>query len=116
MANELGRLAQGIGEQMPTGSDTFHFITNYAVPKYMFVTYARILCDILPQKAEIHSTRLTVGGNLIKYPHSDIPLTSDISTVKFLLNSVISTPNANFCGGDIKYFYLNTPMDTFEYM
>ena len=103
MANELGRLAQGVGEQMPTGSDTVHFITKYAVPKDMFVTYARILCDILPQKAEIHSTRLTFGGNLIKYPHSVSPLTSDISTVKFLLNSVVSTPNTKFCGAGISF-------------
>ena len=32
-------------------------------------------------------------------------------TVKMHLNSVISTPNIRYCTFDIKYFYLNTPMD-----
>ena len=37
-------------------------------------------------------------------------------TVKLLLNSAISTPNAKFITIDIKYFYLNTPMARSEYM
>ena len=42
--------------------------------------------------------------------------TLDLPTVKLLLNSVISTPNAKFLTIDIKYFYLNTPMAQREYM
>ena len=73
-------------------------------PIYHTTTYERIVCDILPQKAETHRTRLIVDGNLIKYPHNVRTPTSDILTVKCLLNSVISTPNAKFCGSDIKAF------------
>ena len=58
----------------------------------------------------------TVVGNLIKHLHNVLTTTSDISTVKCLLNSVIYTPNESFCRADIKYFYLNTPMHTYEYM
>ena len=36
--------------------------------------------------------------------------TADITTVKILLNSTISTPGAKFCCFDIKNFYLRTPM------
>ena len=42
--------------------------------------------------------------------------TVDLLTSKLLLNSVISTPAAKFMTIDIKDFYLNTPMDRFEYM
>ena len=37
-------------------------------------------------------------------------------TVKLLLNSILSTPNAKFMSIDIKYFYFNTPMPRYEYM
>eukprot|EP00978_Attheya_sp_CCMP212_P041838 scaffold245240_cov79-Attheya_sp.AAC.1 len=60
MANEFGRLAQGVGTRMPNGSETIHFITPNQIPKGKFATYARIVCDIRPQKAEKHRVRLTV--------------------------------------------------------
>jgi hypothetical protein len=116
MANEFGRLAQGVGTRMPTGSGTIHFITPDQIPKGKFATYARIVCDIRPQKAEKHRVRLTVGGNLINYPHKVSTPTADISTVKCLFNSVVSTLNAIFTGADIKDFYLNTPLEEYEYM
>ena len=37
-------------------------------------------------------------------------------TVKLILNSIVSTPNAKFMSIDIKDFYLNTPMPRYEYM
>ena len=116
MANELVRLSQGLGEQIPTGSDTVHFISKDGVSEGNFAMYVRILCKIRPQKVEIRCTRLTVGGNLIKYPHNVITTMTDISAAKFLINSVISTLNEYLCGADIKNIYLFTPMDTFEYM
>jgi hypothetical protein len=41
---------------------------------------------------------------------------SRLTVVKLLLNSVISTPEARFMTGDIKNFYLGTPMMEYEYM
>ena len=93
-----------------------HFISKDKSPKVKFATYAGIVCKIRPQKSETSGTRLAVGGNLIKYLHNIRTPTSDISPLKCLLSSIISTHNAKFCGAGIKYFYLNTPTDTFEYM
>ena len=42
--------------------------------------------------------------------------TAELLTIKILLNSVISTPGAKFMTIDISNFYLNTPMDRYEYM
>lgn len=39
-----------------------------------------------------------------------------METTKILINSVISTPNARFLTVDIKNFYLNTPMQRYEYI
>ena len=69
-----------------------------------------------PEKGDPYRTRITVGGNLIVYPGDCGTPSVDLLTVKLLLNSVISTPDAKFMTINIKDFYLNTPMDRFEYM
>ena len=57
-----------------------------------------------------------MGGKKIKIPIDCGTPTSDLFTVKLLLNSVVSTNGAKFFTLDIKDFYLNTPMERFEYM
>ena len=89
MANELGRLANGVGTRMTSGTQTINFITKQQIPLGRKVTYARIVCDIKPQKSETHHTRLTVGGNLIDYPWDLSTPTCNITTAKILFNSVI---------------------------
>jgi hypothetical protein len=42
--------------------------------------------------------------------------TADMTLVKILLNSVISTKGAKCVILDLKDFYLNTPMKRYEYM
>jgi hypothetical protein len=42
--------------------------------------------------------------------------TVDMTTVKCLINSVVSTPEAKFMTMDISDFYLNTPMEQYENM
>lgn len=42
--------------------------------------------------------------------------TTDITRIKMLLNSVISTPGAKFLTFDIKNFYPGTPMEIYKYM
>ncbi len=56
-----------------------------------------------------------MGGNLINYPGNCGTPMADLLTVKLLLNSIISTPNAKFMSIDIKDFYLNTPMARYKY-
>ena len=67
-------------------------------------------------KKEKERTRLTVGGNLIDYPDSTSTPTADLTTIKCLVNSTLSTDNAKMMMADIKNFYLNTPMKRKEYM
>jgi hypothetical protein len=114
-ANELGRLAQGAGDRLK-GTNTCFFIPKSAVPHGWTVTYGRIVVSLRPQKAEVERTRLTVGGNLIDYPGDVSTKTANLTTAKILFNSVPSTPKANFMGINLKNFYLNTPLDRYEYM
>jgi hypothetical protein len=44
------------------------------------------------------------------YPGDCGTPTANLLTVKLLLNSIISTPNAKFMTLDLKDFYLMTPM------
>ena len=57
-----------------------------------------------------------MGGDRINYPDDCGTPTSGILTVKFLLNKVISTKGAKLIIINIKYFYLNTPMERYKYM
>ena len=75
-----------------------------------------MVCDIRPHKAEKHRVRLTVGGDQIDYPGEVSTPTSDLTTAKILINSILSTPNAKGMCADIKDFYLNTEMERYEYM
>jgi hypothetical protein len=114
--NEIGRLAQGFGSRIPQGTDTMHFIHPSAMPSDRTATYLRIVAAHKPNKSEPHRIRFTVGGDRIVYAGKVSTPTADITTVKILLNSVLSTPDARFMSVDIKDFYLNTPMARYEYM
>jgi len=94
------------------------FIPKAGIPKDRLkdVTYGRFVVSYRPQKLEKHRTRLTVGGDRINYPFDVSTPTSDLSTIKMLWNSVLSTPGAKFCGADIANFYLKTPMKRPEFM
>ena len=67
-------------------------------------------------KYDPYQTRLTVGGNLIDYPGKLITPTADMLTSKLLFNITISTLGTLFMAVSLKNFYLNTPMDEYEYM
>ena len=67
-ANELGNLAQGVGNRVK-GTNTIFFIHKHQVPKGRTVTFPRIVCTIRPEKEDPKRTRITVCGNFIKdYP------------------------------------------------
>ena len=69
---------------MPYGTNTIFFIPKEKVPAGRTVTYGIIVAEIIPQKAETHRTRLTVGGNLINFP-SDVTIpTADCITAKLI--------------------------------
>ena len=59
-----------------------------------------------------------MGGNLVNYPNYPYDCgtpTANLLTVKLMLNSIISTPNAKFMTINLKDFYLNIPMSQYEY-
>ena len=62
LANDLGRLAQGVGTRMTTGTNTVFFILRSAVPVGLTVTYLRLVASIRPHKTETHRVRVTVGA------------------------------------------------------
>ena len=80
------------------------------------MTYGRLVSDIRLNKEETHRVRLTVGGDRLEYPHDVSTPTTDLTTAKCLINSVLSTANSKGLCVDIKDFYLNTTMETYEYM
>ncbi len=112
-ANEFGRLAQGVGDWIK-GTNTIFFIHKHQIPqdRWKDVTYAKFVCELKPNKAEVHRTRLTVGGDKVHYPGNVGTPTADLTLVKMHLNSVISTRGARY----VKNFYLNTPMVRYEYV
>ena len=56
------------------------------------------------------------GGDRTNCPFDCGTPTAELIAIKLLLNSVISTPGAKFMTIDISNFYLNIPMDRYEYM
>ena len=100
------------------GTDTI-FLINKAdilVDLWKDVTYGRIVFSYRPEKSDPNRTRLTVGGDRVNYNGDCGTPTADLLTVKLFLNSTISTLGARFMTLDIKYFYLMTPMERYEYM
>jgi hypothetical protein len=101
---------------MPSVTDTMAYIRHDALPPGRKATYARFVATERPHKTEKKRVRLTVGGYLIHYPDKVSTPSADLTTVKILLNSIISTPHARFATLDLKDFYLGTPMVRKEYM
>ncbi len=103
--------------QLATTTETIIFVINHQIPKDRQgdVTYGRIVCNVREGKKGKHSTRLTMGGNLINYPGDCRTTMANLITVKILLNSIISMPNEKFMTIYIKDFFLNTPMECYEY-
>ena len=101
---------------MPSGTNTIFIILKDKVPAGIKVTSGRILSKIRQQKAETHCTRLTMGRNLIHFPGDVTTPTVDLITAKLIFNSVLSTKNAKLMCADIANFYLNNPMNRYEYM
>ena len=50
LANDLGRLAQGVGTRMLEGNSTIRFVTCNVVPQNKKITYARLVTYLRPHK------------------------------------------------------------------
>ena len=123
LANEIGRLAQGVGKRRKVdekiiGTNTILFITKDQVPSGRKVTYANFVCDYRPLKTEQYRVRCTTGGDKLEYPGDASSPTISLIDTKLHLNSVISDAKtgARYLCIDIRNFYLGTPMKYFQYM
>ena len=114
LANDFGRLAQGVGNRI-RGNNTMFFIRPSKIPTGRKVTYLRLVSTIRPNKAEQNRVRITVGGDRLDYEGSTTTRMASLTTTKCLFNSVLSTPNARFMDADIANFYYKTPLDIYEY-
>jgi hypothetical protein len=112
--NESGRLFQGIHDIPCT--DTCFFVELTNTPKDRNITYGKIVCDYKPHKKEKERVRLTLGGDRLDYTGDVATSTADITTLKILINSTLSTADAAMMMMDIKNYYLGTPLPRFEYM
>ena len=100
------------------GIDTICFLSHNNIPenRRKDVTYEKIFVDYCPQKYDPYFTRLTVGGNLIKYPGEVRKIIADLTTEKLLFNSKILTPEVCLMYYEIKNIYLGKPMERYEYI
>ena len=70
---------------------------------------------IRPNKAVHEILRMCMGGDKMKSVMETTTRTADLTTCKLHMNEVVSTPGARFTGGDVKDFYLNTPLKRKRY-
>jgi hypothetical protein len=83
-SREIGRLAQGKQLDMPTGSNTMHFINHCSLLAGCRATYLRIAAAIKLHKAKTNQIRFTVGGNRINYKGRVSTPTTNLETIKIL--------------------------------
>ena len=102
---EIGRLAQGM-PCIVEGTNTMSFIDKQDIPvnRWKDVTYGRVVVEYCPDKSDPYRTRLTIGGDRVNYPGYCGTPKVRLTTVKLLLNSIVSAINAHFMTMDIKGF------------
>ena len=118
-SKEFARLCQGRSKDNTASTNTIFFKHPDELPNNKKATYLRICANYRPQKADPYRVRFTVGGNLVDYKGVTYTPTADLTTAKILINSVLSTPDAQLLGLDLSNFYLITPFkdpSEYEYM
>ena len=112
----MGRLAQGAGQRMPTGTNAIFFIPPDKIPANKNFTYGKLVATIRPNKAEKICMCLTVGEDCLEYIGETTTQYTSIATTKLLLNSVLLPPKGKTMTIDLKNFYYNTHILEYEYM
>ncbi len=111
---DFGKIAQGNLKMGQKGANSIFVMTHteiQGIPKNQMITYARVVVDYRPQKADPHCICITASGNLINYPGELSTRTADLTTSKLIWNSVLSTEGAKYMCLDIKNFYLTAPLN-----
>ena len=97
-ANELGKLAQGVGKRVKV-TDTIFFVyyEDVIIELHKDITYGRIVVYYRPHKEDTNRTRLTVGFYLLEYPGSVSTPTSDTTTAKIFVIVWFQLPSPITC-------------------
>ena len=106
MSTEVDRLVS---------TQTTRFLKERNIPKGEKAVYTRLVVDIRPNKAVHERLRMCMGGDQMESVMDTTTRTADLTTCKLHMNGVVSTQGARFAGGDIKDFYLNTPLKKKRY-
>jgi hypothetical protein len=115
--NKIGQLTNGrVGDATIVPTNTIQFIHPRDLPAGYKPTYIRVVSNFREQKANPYCIRWTVSGNLIEYDGNKATPGSDMTILKVVVNSTLSTPGATFMCTDMKDFYLNTPMAQPEFL
>ena len=104
LANDFGRLAQGVKDIIPTGNSKIFFIHPSEILTHNKVTYGCLVVDIRTLKEEKYRARITFGGDKLNFCGDASSVTASLATVKLLLSSAVSTKGAKFTTADIKDF------------
>ena len=88
---------------------------NRDIPKGEKAVYTRLIVDLQPKNAVHERLQMCMGGDKMESVMDTATRTADLTTCKLHMNGVVSTPGARFAGGDVKDFYLNTPLKKKRY-
>ena len=118
LANQFGRLTNGVGGHIKIPTNTIKFINKNDVPNYRQkdVTYGSFVCNVRNEKSEKNRTRFVVGGDRINYPGEVAYPTADMLVENILFNSMISRRGAKFMTMEISNCFLITPLKGPEYI
>ena len=112
--NEFGRLTEGFKDI--TGMQVLEWITKEEIPPNKTPTYPRYTVAYRPEKDEKERTRITAGGDRLEYEGITTTHTASMETIKIHINSVLSTPGAKWCSGDISNMYLESTLPDPQYV
>ncbi len=116
---DFGSMAQGDKKTGQKVTNSIFVMTHNEIkktPKNQTITYAHVVVDFRPQKADPHCIHIMAKGNLINYPGELSTQTADLTTSKLMWSSILSTVDAKYMCLDSKNFYLTVLLDRFEYM
>ena len=101
MSSKLDRLVS---------TQTTRFMKKRDIPKGEKAVYTKLVVDLIPNRAVHERLRMCMGGDKMESVMDTTTRTAYLTTCKFHMNGVVSTPGAIFAGGGVKDFYLNTPL------
>ena len=93
------------------GTKTMKMVHRSNIRKDRKVACTLRVCNYRPHNEEDNRCHITLGRDRVEYPGYLSTQKVDLTTIKCLLNSMLSKLRARFMTADVKNLYLNTPLD-----